>query len=214
MNVVDATHPSKYELASKEAALRLLKDGVIVYPTDTLYGMGANALDPVAVKRLFEIKGRSEEKAVPVIVSSLAMARTIAVIESEKEPLLEELWPGPFTFVFKKQRIVPSAVTGGQETIALRIPDHPLCLSILRDFEGPITATSVNVSGEVPLRSAEEIVQRFEGREDRPDLILDAGELEEKNPSTIIDLTVSPPKILRVNPTNKEKLMQILKIMQ
>ncbi len=214
MQVIDATYPSSYELASKEAALRLLKDGVVVFPTDTLYGMGVNALDPVAVNRLFTVKGRPSDKAVPLIVSSVAMARTLAEVKDEHEPLLKELWPGQFTFVFKKRSIVPNEATGGTDTVALRIPDHPLCLSILRDFEGPVTATSANVSGEEPLVSGQDIVRRFEDREERPDLVLDAGEVAEAEPSTIIDLTSASPKVLRVNPTNKDKLMKILSIMQ
>lgn len=214
MKVLDVTHPSSYELASKEAALRLLKDGVIVYPTDTLYGMGVNALDPLTVDRLFEVKDRPEEKAIPVMVGSVAMAKMLAYIADEHDPLLAELWPGPFTLVFKKRDIVPDELTGGKPTVALRIPNHPLCQSILRDFEGPITTTSANVSGEEVLVSGEEIARRFEDRSAQPDLVLDAGTLEDTHPSTVIDMTGPAPKILRVDPTNKERLMSILSIMQ
>jgi len=214
VKVITVKNPSEFELASKEAALRLLKDGVVAFPTDTLYGLAVNALDVVPIERLFKIKGREKDKGFPVLVSSLSMAKTIARILPEHEPLLEELWPGPYTVILKKQRIVPTIVTGGKDTIAVRLPDHPLCVSILRDFEGPITATSANVAGEEPLSSGDEIIRRFEGREEKPDLVLDAGKIDEANPSTIIDLTIYPPKILRVNPTSKEKLMKILSIMQ
>lgn len=214
MRSLTVKSPADYELASKEAALRLLKDGVVALPTDTLYGLSVNALDPVAIERLFKIKGREKDKGVPVLVNSISMAKKIARILPEHEPLLAELWPGPYTVVFKKQRIVPLELTGGKDTVAIRFPQHPLCISIIRDFEGPITATSANIAGEEPLSSGEDIERRFNDREDKPDLILDVGHIEETNPSTIIDLTVSPPKILRVNPTSKEKLMKILSIMQ
>lgn len=214
MKVISVKNPSEYELASKEAALRLLKDGVVALPTDTLYGLAVNALDPVPIEKLFEIKGREKDKGFPVLVSSIAMAKKIARILPEQEPLLSELWPGPYTVILKKQRIVPAEVTGGLDTIAIRFPQNPLCVSILRDFEGPITATSANIAGEEPLSSGDDIVKRFEGRDAKPDLILDAGRIDEAHPSTIIDLTISPPKILRVNPTSKEKLMKILSIMK
>jgi L-threonylcarbamoyladenylate synthase len=211
MEVRDVTDPSRLELASKDAAITLLKDGAIVYPTDTIYGLGVNALNEYAVERLFKIKKRPDDKPVPVLVSSLSMAKAIAFVDRDREKLLAEFWPGPYTFVLWKKKIVPRRLTGGKETVAVRVPAHALCQSILREFEAPITATSANISGEVPVSSALSIAQRFVQEDDRPDLILDAGILSELTPSTIIDLTHEPPKVLRVNPTTKDKLLAILK---
>ena len=214
MKVLELSDPRSFEIASKEAALTLLKDGAVVYPTDTIYGLGVNALDEFAVGRLFKIKKRPAERAVPIMVSSLTMARALAFIDQRQERILNELWPGPFTFVLWKKKIVSGRLTGGKETVALRIPAHPFCQSMLRDFEGPVTTTSANVSDELPLTSAESIAERFQKEEFRPDLIINAGMLPESYPSTIIDLTHEPPKILRINPTTKEQLLKILKVIE
>lgn len=213
MKIIDISRISSYELASKEAALTLLKDGAVVYPTDTVYGLGVNALDELAVEKLFRIKKRPTDKAVPIMVSSLDMARALAFIDRTREAILKELWPGPYTFVLWKKKIIPRQISAGKETVALRIPAHPFCQSIVRDLEGPITATSANISGEGVFTSAEEIIERFEQEEEQPNLVLDAGVLPENEPSTIIDLTTEIPKILRVNPTTKDKLLKVLKVL-
>lgn len=210
MRVISINDTSNHELASKEAALALLKDRVVAYPTDTLYGLGVNALDATAVHKLFQIKQRPSTKPVPVMVSSIEMARALAYVDKAREAVLRELWPGPFTFVLWKKKVVPSNVTAGGETVALRIPAHPFCQSLLRDFEGPITTTSANISGEEPTRNAESIVERFKKENDRPDLFIHAGTLPENAPSTIVDLTTEQPKVLRVGSTTKEKLLSVL----
>jgi len=214
MRVLTLTDARSHEIASKEAALTLFKDGAVVYPTDTIYGLGVNALDGFAVERLFKIKKRPPERAIPLMVSSLTMARALAFIDKKQEAILQELWPGPFTFVLWKKKIVHPQLTGGRETVALRIPAHPFCQSMLRDFEGPITTTSANISDELPARSAGEIAARFEKEEIKPDLIIDVGTLPETYPSTVIDLTHEPPKILRINPTTKDQLLKILKVIE
>lgn len=212
MRIIDIRKPSSHELAAKEAALTLLKDGAIVYPTDTLYGLGVNALDELAVEKLFRIKRRPPEKAVPLMVSSLDMAKALAFIDKSREHILRELWPGEYTFVLWKKKIVPSQISAGKETVALRIPANSFCQSILRDFEGPITVTSANISGESPFSNAESIIERFSEEEEQPNLILDAGDLPQVNPSAVIDLTTDIPKLLRVNPTSKDKLLKILQL--
>lgn len=210
MKILDIADSFSHELASKEAALTLLKDGVIVYPTDTLYALGANALNLVAIEKIFRIKKRPPQKPIPIIVSSIEMARALAFLDRDKERILEELWPGPYTFVFWKKSLVPKELTAGAKTVAMRLPASPFCQSVLADFEGPVTTTSANISGETPFATAKEIAERFAKEKYRPDLVIDAGFLPEQNPSTIIDLTGEVPKILRVNPTTKDKLLEIL----
>jgi L-threonylcarbamoyladenylate synthase len=212
MRVIDIKKSSSHELAAKDAALTLLKDGVIVYPTDTLYGLGVNALDELAVEKLFRIKKRPKGKPVPLMVSSLDMAKALAFIDKSREHLLKELWPGEYTFVLWKKKLIPSQISAGKDTVALRIPANSFCQNILRDFEGPITATSANISGESPLSDAESIIERFSKEEECPNLILDAGKLPQANPSAVIDLTTDVPKLLRVNPTSKDKLLKILQL--
>lgn len=211
MKILNLENNFSHELASKEAALTLLKDGIIVYPTDTIYGLGANALNPVAIDKIFKIKKRPPQKPIPIIVSSIEMAKAIAFVDRDKERILRELWPGPYTFVFSKKSIMPKELTAGEKTVAIRLPANDFCQSLLADFEGPITATSANVSGEETASTARQIAERFEKEKHQPDLVVDAGFLPEQNPSTIIDLTAEVPTILRVNPTTKDKLLEILK---
>lgn len=210
MKVLDIRNNFSPELASKEAALALFKSGAVVYPTDTLYGLGVNVFDTEALRRLFLIKKRPSTKPVPVMVSSIAMAKAVAVIDYKQEEIIRSLWPGPFTFVFRKKSIVPYLVTGGKDSVALRIPDNDFCKKMIGDFEGPISCTSANVSGEEPDVNPREIQKRFELEKHQPDLIVDAGVLPLSEPSTVIDLTASRPKILRINPTSREKLLGIL----
>lgn len=214
MKILDIRNNFSPELASKEAALALLKGRVVIYPTDTLYGLGVNVFDTEAVRKLFSIKKRSEKKPLPVMVGSIAMAKAIAVIDKPREKILKNFWPGPFTFILKKKSIVSYLVTAGKNSIALRLPDHYFCRSVISDFEGPVTATSANISGEEPSRDPREIIERFGREEIQPNVIIDAGVLPAVDPSTIIDLTTDNPKIVRINSTNKQNLLSILETIQ
>lgn len=214
MKILDIRNNFSPELASKEAALALLKGRIVMYPTDTLYGLGANVFDTDAIRKIFSIKKRSDKKPLPVMVGSIAMAKAVAVIDKPREKILKNFWPGPFTFILKKKPIVSYLVTAGKNSIALRIPNHYFCNSMIRDFEGPVTATSANISGEEPSPDSREIIDRFNREEFRPDLIVDAGSLPESDPSTIIDLTTDNPRIIRINPTNKQNLLSILETIQ
>ncbi len=214
MKVLDIRNNFSPELASKEAALALLKGRVVVYPTDTLYGLGVNVFDTEAVRKIFALKKRSQKKPLPVMVSSISMAKALAVIDKPREKILKNFWPGPFTFILKKKPVVSFLVTAGRNSIALRIPDHYFCQSVMADFEGPITATSANISGEETSNDPREIMERFNRENIRPDLMIDGGVLPESDPSTIIDLTTDNPRILRINPTNKVNLLNILEAMQ
>ena len=213
MKIIDVEKTFSYELAAKEAAITLLKDGVVVYPTDTLYGLGANALDEKAIEKVFLIKKRPKNVPMPVMVSSIEMAKALAFIDKSRERILSELWPGPYTFVLWKRKAISKMLTAGKETVALRIPSHPLCQGMIRDFEGPITVTSANISGEEHLSSAKAIAERFSQEKQKPNLIIDAGDLPTSNPSAIVDLTSDTPKLLRVNPTTKDNLLKLLDMM-
>lgn len=214
MKILDIRNNFSPELASKEAALALLKGRAVVYPTDTLYGLGVNVFDTEAIRKVFAIKKRSDKKPLPVMVSSIAMAKAVAVIDKDRERILRNFWPGPFTFILKKKPLVSFLVTAGRNSIALRIPDHPFCESLIRDFEGPVTATSANISGEEPFYDPREIISRFLREEIQPDVFIDGGVLPEADPSTIIDLTSDNPRIVRINPTNKQNLLNILETIQ
>lgn len=214
MKIIDIRNNFSPELASKEAALALLKGRAVVYPTDTLYALGVNVFDTDAIRKIFAIKKRSDKKPVPVMVGSISMAKAVADIDTKREKVLRSFWPGPFTFILKKRPIVSYLLTAGRNTIALRIPDNDFCKMVIDDFEGPITITSANVSGEEPSQDPREIIERFSKEKNQPDLVVDVGELPIANPSTIIDITGNMPKVLRVNPTTKENLISILKKME
>jgi len=186
------------------------RNGSIVYPTDTVYGLGVNALRAHCLERLFKIKKRPETKPVPVMIGDIAMAKKLAFVDRKTEKVLEAVWPGPVTVVLKKREIVPDILTAGKMTIGLRIPDCRLIQILLANLEEPITAASANFSGSPPLISAVEIIEIFAKAYPRPDLILDAGDLPNSPPSTVLDLTGSQPKILRVGPTSKKDLLKFL----
>lgn len=214
MKILDIRNNFSPELASKEAALTLIKGRVVVYPTDTLYGLGANVFDTDAIRKIFAIKKRPDKKPLPVMVRSIAMAKAVAIIDKPRERILKSFWPGAFTFILKKKPSVSFLLTAGRNSIAVRIPNHPFCESLIRDFEGPITATSANISGEEPSPDPREIIDRFLEEDIQPDLFIDGGVLPTSDPSTIIDLTTDNARVVRINPTNKQNLLHILETIQ
>ncbi|MBU1292332.1 threonylcarbamoyl-AMP synthase [Patescibacteria group bacterium] len=195
-----------------ELAVKVIKrGGSIIYPTDTVYGLGVSALNLHAVERLFKIKKRPESKPAPIMVKNIEMAKKLAYIDAKTERILREVWPGQVTVVLEKRSIVPDILTAGLKTVGLRIPNHYFTQLLMENLNEPITATSANFSGEPSLGSAAEIIKIFNNAYPRPDLILDARELPLSPPSTVLDLTSSQPKITRVGPISKKDLMEMLK---
>ena len=183
--------------------------GVIIGPSDTVYGIYANACDEKAVKKIFEIKKRAPEKALPIFVKDVATARKLAYIDDRKARFLEKVWPGSVTVVFHHKGKLPRILTGGLDTIGIRIPNHPFLLEFLRRIDLPLAQTSANISGRAPILSIEEI----EGGELRKtklvDLIVDGGELPNRS-STVVDFTRGEPAILRVGIITKKELDEAL----
>ncbi len=184
--------------------------GIIVYPTDTIYGLGANACDPKAVGQVFKIKNRPLTKPVPIIARNLKWVGELAFVPPKFESVLAKIWPGPTTVILPKRSIIPSLVTAGLPNVGIRIPDFALADKIMAKFGFPLTATSANISGEKPANDAAEMIESFKGKLWKPDLIIDAGPLPKSPPSTILDLSTIQPKILRVGPTKPIELMKIL----
>ena len=173
----------------------IIKNGeIIVYPTDTVYGLGVNALDRKAVKRVFEIKGRDFKKPISIIVRDVEMAKKVASFGREIEKILEKILPGPITVILYKKKILSDILTGGSKKIGLRIPDCKFTKVLMEKLDFPITATSANVSGKPAA------VIKY-----GPDLFLDVGRLSGQA-STVIDLTDAKPKILRTGPVTKKEL--------
>ena len=211
MRVLHLTHDNQNEVI-QEATATLQSSGSIVYPTDTVYGLGVNPFDDFAVRRLFRTKERPPDKPVPLIVKSIAMAKKLAYIDYRKEKILRSVWPGAVSVVLAKRRIVSSFIAADTQTVALRIPDNEFCLKLIRAFNGPLTSTSANISGESHTNDPQRIIARFDREPYKPDLVIDAGVLGVKEPSTVLDLTGGKAKITRVGPVTPKELSSLLKL--
>ena len=181
-----------------EQAVHVLEsEGVVLYPTDTLYGLGADAFSDEAVDRVYEIKGRDERKPIHCIVADLAMAEEYAEVTDDARLLFERLMPGGMTLIMKKKVGVGGGIAHGIDTIGIRIPQNDFCVQLARAFGRPYTATSANLAGHEHRRSVDAIVQQLGSSADMIDLIIDAGELPPSAPSTVVDLSREEPVILR-----------------
>ena len=174
-----------------------LKRGkVLAVPTDTVYGLLADATNAEAIARVFQVKQREAGKPLYVFVKDIAMAREFATIEENKEEFLKSVWPGKVTIIFKSKNKLPREL-GTEETIGFRIPSYDIILRILTELGRPLTGTSANISGEPEAADAKAVILQFEGREFQPDIMVDAGKLPPSLPSTVIDWTGKEQKVLR-----------------
>jgi L-threonylcarbamoyladenylate synthase len=190
-------HPKPEEL--KKAVEILKAGGIIIYPTDTVYGLAVDAFNTEAIGKLFVMKRRAQ-KPLPVIVPNLTVAKEIAHISKEQERIMKKYWPGAITFVVKKKDIVPNALTLGLDTVGIRIPDSDISTMLTRLLGQPITSTSANISGDKVGSTIEEVVRQFQGFDVMPDFALDGGELSDTPPSTVVDISSGPSKLLRKGP--------------
>ena len=189
-------------------AVQILRDGgVVAFPTDTVYGVGVDPSQPEAVRKLYRIKGRPEDKPIAILVGSIEDVARVAQTPSRTfSRLADRFWPGGLTLIVETRELPPE-ITAGGSTVGVRMPDHPLTLELLRGFGGPIATTSANRSGQNPATSAEEVGAQLG---DRVNLIVDGGDTITKVASTVLDLSVSPPKILRHGGISEELLMECL----
>lgn len=185
------------EDVAARAADALRSGGVVLYPTDTLYGLGADALSDEAVSKIYGIKGRDEGKAMHAIVANVEMAERYGDVNDFARTLLRELPRGKVTLVVRKKQGIDSGICRGIPTFGFRIPDNEFCLKLLRSFGGPITATSANKSGETPPHDIKTILAQLEEGAKGVNLTLDAGRLPADKPSTVVDLTSPEPVIVR-----------------
>ena len=197
MEVLKLTETNAQECVVRAAAV-LRDGGVILYPTDTLYGLGADALSDEAVAKVQKIKGRDENKPIHAIVAGLAMAETYVIVNKPARLLAKKFLPGPLTLVLKKKANVHSGIGRGMDTFGIRIPDNEFCLALAREFGKPYTTTSANRAGDTSQLTPEAILAQLgESAASIIDLIVDAGILPEKQPSTIVDVSAGEVKILR-----------------
>lgn len=210
MKRIAITDPDGYRAGMTEALRVLRHGGVVVVPTDTVYGLVADATNSDAVRRLFKIKQRSLTKPVPVFVSSVETAKPVAYIDSRTERALSQVWPGAVTVILAVRSVVSPVVTAGGGTVGVRIPDHPVPTALAEKLGKPIVGTSVTVPGKPPRHAATDVIADFRGKLFKPDLVLDMGRLEEAPPATVLDLTAPSARVVRAGPVSKETLVHIL----
>jgi len=204
---IDLNKPNKNLI--KLASQILSKNGLVVYPTDTAYGLGVNALKVSTINKLYEAKNRSFDKPTHIIVSNIQMMEKVSYVNEYARILYNSFLPGPLTIILKKKNIIPDILTGGINTIGIRIPNCTVTKLLSKDLSFPYTTPSANKSGDKTPYSINEALSSL-GKNDI-DLALDAGELPKTQPSTIIDVSHANIKILREGPLSKSNIEKILK---
>ncbi len=190
------------------AARVLQNQGVIGYPTETVYGIGSNVFATAAVERIYKLKNRDQSKALIVIAAdTIQIGDLVSDIPEAAEKLMENFWPGPLTLVFKSSVTLQSSAFRRSQTIAIRIPDCSICLSLLKTCGFPIISTSANHSGEAPATTARQVAEIFG---DQLDLIVDGGETPSSTPSTVVDVTRTPVRILREGGISRLEINTVL----
>ncbi len=201
--------PNNMDRGALSAAAEVIRQGgTVVFPTETVYGLGANALSADAVAGIFEAKGRPSDN--PLIVHVASQADALALTEEIPESasvLMDAFWPGPLTLVMKKKAVIPAAVTAGLDTFGVRMPHHPVALALIAAAGLPIAAPSANLSGRPSPTSGQHVIQDLMGR---VDMILDSGDTGIGLESTVLDLTGPIPTILRPGGVTREDLYAFL----
>ena len=205
---INPNAPEPDILARAAAVLRA--GGLVAYPTETVYGLAAPALNEKSVTRVFDAKGRPHGQPLPVQMGSVGAVETLARdIPRAARKLIADFFPGPLTLVLWRQPVVPLLVTGGGETVGLRMPDHPVALGVLHAFGGPVVCPSANVTGRRASMSAADVLEDLDGQ---IDLVLDGGPTTDRTPSTVLDVTVEPARIIRAGKIRRETLAAYLAV--
>ena len=190
--------------------VQVLKEGgILLYPTDTLYGLGVDALNGEALKRLRSLKGREEGKPISIIVADMEMAEKYAEVTALARKLAEAFLPGKLTLILNAKPILPLELTAGSGTIGIRIPNHLLCLNLARELGRPYTATSANVSDLPPQSTVPAILAQFGTKAGLRGRVIDSGELLESMPSTVVDARGERPVIIRNGAIFKEDIERV-----
>jgi L-threonylcarbamoyladenylate synthase len=204
--VVDPRCPDVAALDEAVAVLR--RGGVIAYPTDTVYGLAVDALQPEAIGRLYALKGRPAVKALPVIIGELAqLASVVAAIPANAERLMAAFWPGPLTLLMTPQARIPALLLGDSDRIGVRWPASAISQQLAQGLGGAITASSANLSGVPAALTAAEVAAQLAPA---LDLILDGGAMTNPEVSTILDVTVAPPCLYRAGRISHHTIEAIL----
>ena len=197
--------------SNRSVAAALLRDSsVVAYPTDTVYGLGAAVYDRDAVLALFALKGRDRSQGVPVLIAAESqLAEVAAEVPDAALALAERFWPGALTLIMRRNPRLPPLVTGGADTVAVRLPDHPCPQALVSALGAPITGTSANRHGGPEPASAEEVRRQLG---ERLSLVLDGGPSAAAVPSTIVDVTSPTPRLVRAGAIPLEELRAVCRV--
>ena len=192
----------------RQAGSILKKGGLVAFPTETVYGLGADALNEKAAEKIYAAKGRPSDNPLIIHIADMEDLEKIAEFIPEKAiTVAEKYWPGPITMIFEKSEIVPYGTTGGLDTVAVRMPSDEIALAVITAGGGFIAAPSANTSGRPSPTAAEHVIEDLSGK---VDMILDGGSVDIGVESTILDMTVNPPMILRPGAITKEMLSELI----
>lgn len=192
----------------KEYADILSAGGTVAFPTETVYGLGANALDPKAIKKIFKAKGRPPDNPLIVHISKIEnLQPLVKSIPDKVYPLMEKFWPGPLTLIFEKSSIVPNEISAGLSTVAIRMPSHPIAIKLIEESGVPVAAPSANISGKPSPTMAEHVIKDLYGK---VDAIVSGGNSNVGVESTVLDMSGEIPMILRPGGVTKEMLEEVL----
>ena len=200
------TTPDAAAIAAGAAALAAGR--LVAFPTETVYGLGASALDPVAVAGIFAAKGRpTDHPLICHLASADDLAPLVAAITPDAAALADAFWPGPLTLVMHRSAVAPDAVTGGRDTVAVRVPAHHLALALIGAFGGPVAAPSANRFGRPSPTRAQDVLDELG---DAVAVVIDGGPCEIGIESTVLDLTTDPPQVLRPGRISADQLAHVL----
>lgn len=200
---------SNVEECAARAAEILRAGGVVLYPTDTLYGLGADAFSDAAVEKVYAIKGREADKPIHCVVADMEMAKRYAEVNGMAEHLATMLLPGPLTLILKKHSDILGGIAHRIETIGIRIPKSDFCLALARNL-GPYTTTSANISGLPSLMTVEEILTQLGAKAAGIDLVIDGGPTCSSVSSTVVDARTAEPVILREGAIPAARIRELL----
>jgi L-threonylcarbamoyladenylate synthase len=193
----------------REAAEVIREGGLVAFPTETVYGLGANALDEGATLRIFEAKERPADNPLITHIARKDDVRLLAESVPEgAEVLMDEFWPGPLTLLMPRSELVPDTTVGGLSTVAIRMPSHPVAKALILEADVPIAAPSANLAGRPSPTTAAHVLADLGGR---IEVVIDGGEIVHGVESTVVDLTTDPPTLLRPGPVAPEELQSLLR---
>jgi L-threonylcarbamoyladenylate synthase len=207
---VDPENPGPTKI---QAAARIIQQGgLVAFPTETVYGLGADALNPAAVLALFEAKKRPlDNPPIVHVADPEEVCRLVEEVPPKAAVLMEKFWPGPLTLIFKRSNIVPQVTVAGLDTVAIRMPKHKVALELIKQSRCPIAAPSANLAGKPSPTTAQHVYEDLNGR---IDCILDGGATNIGVESTVVDLSVDPPMLLRPGGTPYEALKEVLEALK